>query len=251
MEATLEKLTTGHDNNTSVRGLGDGSVVTEFGAHRGGNRNNTVCFLRLRSLSDSNQMWTVATEEASDATGNRIHNTSLGWGGITDGYFTFEPGLWTNEAAWKIKCDLKRVKGFAPDETITFREVPLGSVGATNRLGRTLQVNTVSLTLAEVCRQLPATNSMSWSSADSTRMHLVVNGLTNGLHLDLVSARADNGTNLDCVSWSSGGAVRDYFFRNVPTEARTASFTFAVQSGRWVEFTAKPETGPARLLRNH
>ena len=248
VEATLEKLTTGHDNATVQRGLAGGGSAIEFGTNREGGRNKTVCFLRLRSLTDTNQVWGVVNEEVSDATGNQVHNTSLGWGSPGEGYFTFEPGLWTNEAAWKIKCEIKRLQGFAPEEVITFRDVPLGGVGQTNRVGWSQAFSGGSVTLTELVRRSPNTNS-SWSSDSCSRVTFVVNGAATGLHVDLISARTDTGTNLECGSWSASGNTREYFFRALPLEARTADFTVAFQQSRWVEFTVKPEVGPARLLK--
>ena len=116
VEATLERLSTGHDSARSQRSVDGGGSIIEFGANGLGGRNHTVCLIRLRSLTDTNQVWQVAGEDLSDATGNSIHNTTFGLGGPGDDYFSFEPGLWTNESAWRIKCEIKRVKGFAPEE---------------------------------------------------------------------------------------------------------------------------------------
>ena len=79
-----------------------------------------------------------------------------------------------------------------------------------------------------------------------SQAHFTIAGLSNDSHLDLVSARTDAGTNLDCGSWSSSEGWRTYSYRNLPLEAKTVDSTFAVQQGRWVEFTVKPEAGIAR-----
>jgi hypothetical protein len=248
VEVTLERLSTGHNSAMSQRSLAGGGSVIEFGANGSGGRNNTICLLRLRSLTNTNQVWQVAGEELSDATGNRVHNTAFSCGGPGDDYFRFEPGLWTNESAWKITCEIKRVKGFAAEEMITFRDVPLGGLGATNRVGWTSNFNGISITLADISRRQPNTNS-SWSSDSCSRVNFVVNGVGNGLQLDLFATRADNGADLDCVSWSGSGSTRGYSFRSIPPDAKTADFTFTLQRSRWVEFTVRPEVGAARLVK--
>jgi hypothetical protein len=267
---TLDKVSTGHDGNTSYRSVEGGGEVIQFGTNRADGRNETVCAVHLHSLTNTNEVWVVADEEVSDATGNRARNMTLGWGssedgyfalrtgwgrwgrwwrarrGIgssEDGYFTFGPGLWPNESAWKLRCEIKRAKGFAAGETFSFRDVPLGRLDETNRLGWTTNFAGVTVTLDYVVRRAPNTNS-SWSSRSLSQAQFSTAGLTNGVHLDLVSARTDTGTKLDSPSWSSGGNLRSYSFRNLPRDARTADFTFAVQRSLWVEFVVKPEAGP-------
>jgi hypothetical protein len=192
-------------------------------------------------------VWYVTGEEVSDATGNKAPGTSIGRGSYDQSYFTFEPGLWPSEAAWKLNCEIKRAQGFAPAEMFQFKSVPLGRVGTTNSLGWKTNFNGLSVTLDSVARREPNTNS-SWSSEDLSGARFTISGLTNGLHCDLITARTDSGSNVECVSWDSSGDSRGYWFRNIPPEATTVDFTFAVQRSRWVEFTAKPEVGLARLV---
>lgn len=242
---TLEQVSTGHDQNSSVRADSNGRVSHEFGTNRVDGQNSTVCFIRLQPLINSNQVWCVAGEEVSDATGNKVPNTSLGWGSLEEGYFSFEPCLWPSETAWKLRCEIKRARGFDPGETFVLRDIPLGSLDETNQIRRATNFSGVTVTLDHILRRKPNTNS-SWSSKDLSQVQFTTAGLTNDLHLDLLSARTDTGTNLDCGSWSSGGSCRTYSYRNIPVEAKTADFTFAIQRGRLVEFTVKPEVGIAR-----
>jgi hypothetical protein len=242
---TLEKLSTGHDQNTAYRSAQDGRSILEFGTNRANGQNTTVCFVQLHPLTNTNQTWVVASEEVADATGNKARNTSLGWGSFEQGYLTFEPSLWPSESAWKLRCEIKRARGFDPGETFVFHGIPLGGLDETNQIHCATNFNGVTVTLDHIIRRAPNTNS-SWSSEDLSQVQFTTAGLTNDLHLDLVSARTDTGTNLDCGSWSSGGDQRTYSYRNVSLGAKTADFTFAVQRGRWVEFTIKPELGTAR-----
>jgi len=243
---TLDKLSTGHDQSIGYKSTKGGGRTVEFGTSRLDGQNCTVCAIHLRSLTNTNEVWCVANEEVSDATGNKARNTSLGWGSYEDGYFTFEPGLWLSESAWKLRCEIKRVKGFAPSETFTFWGVPLDRLDVTNRLGWATNFGGVRVTLDHIYRRAPNTND-SWSSDQVSRVQFSTAGLTNGVHLDLISAQTDCSTNLEAGSWSSSGGWRTYSYRKIPLEAKTADFTFAVQRSRWVEFVVKPEVGPLSL----
>jgi hypothetical protein len=242
---TLEKVSTGHDQNSSIRADRNGHVIHEFGTNRVDGQNLTFCFIRLQPLANTNQVWCVAGEEVSDATGNKARNKSFGWGSLEESYFNFEPSLWPNEAAWKLRCEIKRVRGVGPGETFVFHDIPLGSLGGTNQVRCATNFGGVSVTLDYIARRAPFTKD-SWSSDDLSQVHFTTAVLSNGLHLDLLSARTDTGTNLDSISSSSSDSWRIYGYRNVPLEAKTVDFTFAVQRGRWVEFTVKPEVGIAR-----
>src|SRR5271169_6375139 len=81
-----------------------------------------------------------------------------------EGVFGFNPGLWTNEAAWKFRCEIKRTKGFTTNELFTFKNVPLSEQYQTNDLGWTTNVKGVTVTFDKFIRRPPITND-SWSSS--------------------------------------------------------------------------------------
>jgi hypothetical protein len=246
VEATLVQISTGHGGNTSFFGLRDGGHAVEFSTNRDDGRNVTGCCLQLRTPTDTNQIWQVDHVELSDATGNVLPSTGMSWGGPGDDVFGFSPGLWTNEATWKLRCEIKRTKGFTPGELFTFKNVPLSELFQTNQLGWATNVNGVTVTLDYFIHRPPLTNN-TWSSSQLSEAHFRTTGLSNDLHLDLIEIRADNGTNVKCPSWSSSGDTQDRYLGNIPPDAKTLDFTFAVHRGRWVEFLVKPETGPARF----
>jgi hypothetical protein len=159
--------------------------------------------------------------------------------------FLFAPGLWTNEAAWKIRCEIRRAKGFTPGELFTFSNVPVGEMSQTNYLGRTTNVNGVTVTLDNFVRRPPLTNDR-WSSDQLSQVSLHVSGISNDFHLDLAEVRTDHATSLEFPDSSSSGNARSYGFKTIPDDAKTLDFTFAVHQGRWVEFLAKPETGSGK-----
>ncbi|HEU5070307.1 MAG TPA: hypothetical protein VFV96_07830 [Verrucomicrobiae bacterium] len=246
LEATLNQLSTGHGHNVNYTALAGDRREIKFNDNPGNGDNNTICLLQLRSLTRSNEVWRVAGVEVSDATGNKVAANTLGWGGYNEGYFTFAPGLWPDEAAWQLDCELKRAEGFTPAEEFTFLAVPLGAPGETNQVGWTTNFKGITVTLDYVVRRAPITNS-SWSSSSMSQVHFTTSTLSNGWHLDLISSRADTSTNLNGGSWSRGANERTYDFRNIPTDATTADFSFAAQQSRHVTFLVKPAVGPVRL----
>jgi len=169
---------------------------------------------------------------------NFTSDTSMNCGGLGENLLSFEPGLWPSEAAWKLKCELKRFQGFVPGETFTFQGVPLEALSSTNQLKWTTNFGGATVTLSQVARR-----------QDLLDFTFNVTGLTNGMYLDLLWARTDSSSDLESVSLDGSATDRRYHFRNLPAEARSADVTFAVHRGRWVEFMVKPEFGPG-LLEN-
>src|SRR5581483_2699517 len=70
--------------------------------------------------------WNAVSVETSDATGNDVR----GWinnfrqNGNTPSYF-YQPGLWPNESAWKVRLEFSREAGFNDDELLTFTNIPV------------------------------------------------------------------------------------------------------------------------------
>lgn len=247
LEVALEKLSTGHSQLTEYKRLKGGGHEITFGTNRVDGENYTVCFMRLRPLTNTNEVWQVSHVETSDATGNKIGNNMMS-GGCVDGHFTYSPALWPGET-WKLHCELKRTGGFKPEEQFTFRDVPLGGLNVTNRVARTTNCNGLIVTMEHIVRRAPPVDQLDWSRSEVSQVQFTLSGQTNDLHLDLLSAHTGNGTNLASRSWSGTGTNRTYHFREIPTNATTADFTFTVQRSRWVEFTVKPEVGTARIVR--
>src|SRR5208283_1582727 len=124
VEATLDLVTTGHGGSTTRYGLEHGGYAVEFATNRADGRNETFCRIHLRPLTDTSQVWQVDQVEMSDAAGNTPRSMGMTWTGPD--LVGFSPGLWTNEAAWKLRFVIKRTQGFAPGELMVFKNVPLG-----------------------------------------------------------------------------------------------------------------------------
>ena len=240
VEVTLEKLSTGHSDRSEYKPRLEGGKEIVLGTNRLDGGNMSVAALRLKPLMDTNEVWDAVNMFTSDATGNRIHSATRSH--YANGFITWSPALWPGET-WKLELELKRRAGFKPEELVTFRDVPLGALNATNRVGWTTNCNGVSVTVEYLIRG-------GWRSVTMdlpSQIHLRLSGLTNDMHLDLLSARTDMGANFTSSSHNISTDSRTYFFRDIPTDATTADFTFAVQRSRSVEFLVKPETGTLRL----
>lgn len=242
---TLEKISTGHGENCEVKRPGGGGQEISFGTNRLDGGNTTVCVLHLRPLANSNEVWRVTQVITSDATGNQIGSVKLG-GDCEQGFITFSPALWPGEA-WKLNLEILRTEGFTSGELFTFRDVPLGALNTTNRLGWTTNCNGVTVTLEYFLRRPPPADPNNWSFSEVSQVRLAMPGLTNDLHLNLLSARIRTGPVPNINSWGGTGTNRSFYFREIPTNATTADFTFAVQRSRRVEFLVQPETGVLKL----
>jgi hypothetical protein len=249
VEATLKQFCTGQGQGMNYTTLPDGSQVLEFQKEHWGTANESAFRLGLKSLGDTNQAWRVDHVEVSDATGNKLQSSGTSWGMGGGDIFEFNPGLWADEAAWKLRCEIKRTKGFSSNEIMIFKNVPLPEMSTTNHLGWSSNLNGVTVTFDYIFRQAPLTNAnSSWSGNQLSEAHFLMKGLTNDMHFDLQETRTDTGTNVESrsTSWSNDGGWQEHGL-DIPADAKTLDFTFAVHQGRWVEFMVKPETGPVKF----
>jgi len=203
-----------------------------------------LCHLVLRSVTDSNICWQVASVGVQDATGNQIDCGNLMWGGLGRDWCSFSPGLWTNESAWRLGFGIKRTSGFRPNELLTFERVPLGQLNQSNQLDWNTNFHGVSIQLNSLLRRAPALeNLLSRSNLSTVEFELSNPGSRQ--HFDLIEAVTDGGTKLSAARQETGrrgtNHIRTFHFGNIPREATTASFTFAIQTERNVEFMVKPE----------
>jgi hypothetical protein len=250
VEATLEQFYTGQGQDMSYTTRPDGGQTLEFRREEHwSSPNQTVFRLGLKSLGDTNQAWRMDHVEVSDATGNMLPSQGTGWGMGGGDIYDFNPGLWADEVAWKLRCEIKRTKGFASNEIMVFKNVPLPEMQQTNHLGWSSNLNGVTVTFDYLFRRPPLTNANgSWSGNQLSEAHFLMKGLTNDLHFDLQETRTDTGTKVESrsSSWSNDGQWQEQGL-DIPADAKSLDFTFAVHQGRWVEFLVKPETGPARF----
>jgi hypothetical protein len=238
VEVTLQRVTLGHGQGITHSAVGDGTTEISRNTNRPGEQNRAWLRLTAHSLGNTNDVWQVAGLEISDATGNRTRPGSLSWDGH-DASIAYYPSLWPGET-WKLKLDLKRKAGLKPEELLVFKDVPLGGLDWKNTVNRSLATNGVTVWFDHVLRRAPNTNT-SWSSDQLTQVVFTNSAIPAGIFLDLLRVEYDTGETNVTESWSASDHKREYSFKQVPLAAKHASFIFAVQTGRTVEFTVKPE----------
>src|SRR5207237_3557421 len=129
----------------------DGRVEITRGTNRLDGRNWSGIDILVRPLTHTNEVWRGNGVEVSDATGNVAQNSSISWGDESAG-FSFQPSLWPEEKAWKLKLEIKRTRGFRPNELLVFKNVPLGELNSSNRIGWSTNVADVRVTLQDIYR---------------------------------------------------------------------------------------------------
>lgn len=237
IEVTLLSVETGHDYSSTLTTSREGEMVITYGTNRLDGKNFTAVNLRIKPLDNSNEVWRVDSLEISDATGNVAHSISMGWNG-SDPQFEFMPGLWPGEA-WKLKLSLKRTAGFRADELFSFKNVPLGEIDHTNVLEWSSNFAGIPLTLDSVCRHAPPTND-TWSSSQLSSARFTHSTIPAGT-MELVGAVFGGVKTNQSVSSGWSDYYHEYRFREIPADAKTADFIFAIQKLRTVEFTVMPE----------
>ena len=201
---------------------------------------NTRVDLRI-SQPAGGVTWQIIGVESSDATGNSIHNFPMNWSGRgNDIGFSLQSGLWPSKKAWKLKFEIARTTGFPQDSLLTFKNVPLGLVNSSNAIGWTTNFAGVTLTLAGITRRTPNTNAFG-NRLPPSNVKFTNSRLPAGTRLDLLRIAYDQGTTNQSESFSFSDNERNYSLSQIPLDAKTADFTFAVHQSRFVEFIVHPE----------
>ena len=137
VEVRVENLMTGIRPSQGRFNVVNGKRKIDFLPANKGIRLETFVDVSLNSTSDANEEWMVHKAELSDSTGNvvrRMESVPVNmlfesqkmrpWNLPSDTK-SFWTTLWPDETAWKLNLELKRFSGFASNELVTFRNVPL------------------------------------------------------------------------------------------------------------------------------
>ena len=212
--------------------------VTLLAVHTG--NDDTRVDLRMPSPAGG-PAWQIVGVECSDATGNSIHSFPMNLSvRENDIGFSLQSGLWPSEKTWKLKFEMARTTGFAPDTLLTFKNVSLGPVNSTNFVGWSTNFAGVTLALEGITRRAPNTNAFN-NSMLSSNVKFTNSRLPAGTRLDLLRVAYDQGTATPSESFSFSDNERNYSVSRIPLDAKTADFTFAVHQSRFVEFTIHSE----------
>ncbi|MDB6024057.1 MAG: hypothetical protein JWM68_280 [Verrucomicrobiales bacterium] len=237
VEVTMLDFTTGYGIGTTQTGLPGGKRKTTYDLRKEGVENHSVCTLRIVDNISPSNVWEVTYVTLSDASGNSVKSRSMSWKNESQ-QAKFSPSLWPNETAWKVACEIKRSIGFATNELLTFKGVPVPSLNQSNAVSIITNFNGASIALTHIVRK-PAPGD-SWSSSDLSEIGLTNSTLPESVHLNLVSIKA-HGKEVAGSGSSTGANERQYFVQSFPEDAKTVDITMSLQKSRTVEFLVKPE----------
>lgn len=192
------------------------------------------------------EAWFTDGIEMEDATGNKLRQS--GWSsGVQAGttYLRWQPYLWPDEAAWKIRVEFMRNSKavFSTNELIVVTGLALPAVDdvtelnlSTNRLGLMVRV----LGLARGKGKFDGHPS-SMSNGDRVRIvGDVLPELDEGKRLTVLNVRDDQGRKVEGSSYGRRGSGFSFVY-NAKPDAKSLDFTLAVQEVVTAEFLVKPE----------
>ena len=153
--------------------------------------------------------------------------------------------LWPDEAAWRLRLELKRTRGYAPGETVTFRNVPVPKVGTTNLTPMTGFAGGMKLVLTEFERKPDITINAMGIGYMASRIRVELPTHPDGVALDFVEITTDTREKpVTCGETSSSPFDRAVLFavllKSIPAGVQTMDITWVVQKTRSVEFLVKP-----------
>jgi len=219
--------------------------------------------------------WQAWPEETSDAAGNHMQGLIYEyptngvyqiWGRMLtgavippprhygmDGYF-YRPGLWRDQAPWKVRLEFIRRWNFSDEETVTFTNLPVKpgtqedwndewsawDVGKTN-FPFTITPATVNGVHLKLLPPLLLTNSSQSSEMDVGIIIGADPGFNpRGMNLTVVSATDDQGRDLwsfETPAWAGHYSID---FAKVHDDIKSLNLTLALHKSRFVEFIVNP-----------
>ena len=200
--------------------------------------------------------WRPVQVETTDVTGNYVK----GWindyrqNGEQAGYF-YQPGLWPDEPAWKVRLEFSRTAGFNDDELWGVTSIPVraGSQqdvwnfwnnqmnsGRTNAAFAETIINGIHVKLFPAIQYTdPNQGNGGNSKVVSVIFKTDPDVESAGMRLTPLSVTDDQGRKLNNQGSSWGGGNYQYEFPE-PRNIQSVNITIALHKSRFVEFTAKP-----------
>jgi hypothetical protein len=196
----------------------------------------TVLDVVLSPLGGSNDIWTMQSAELSDATGNRILESRLDRRGRDR--ISIDGALWPDDAAWRLRLEVKRKSGPGSDRLVAFRNVPVPKVGAQLTTPLTNVVGGIEVVLEEFLRQ-PDIGAMTLLD-NVTRIRIDLPGKPTGAAVDCV--RIATSTGAAPVPYFDGwsDSSESIYLNSIPVGVQALDITCAVREIRSVEFLVKP-----------
>jgi len=240
------------DDFMAVRQVGGGSTIKADGSLGIPYNPGTKFDFSVRSSRGTNEVWGLQSAELGDATGNVL---KAWYGSIpleVQGFpppqlnewaaysQSFEGTLWPDEAAWRLKLELKHASGFGPEEIVTFKNVPVPAMGTTNNTPISKNAGGIQIVLTRFVRWPETMMNPRGGGQMASYITVELPGKPKGVALDFLSMKADAGkpekygsSEPDIFSYTVG-------VKSIPANAKTMDFTFVVQKTRAVEFLVKP-----------
>lgn len=213
----------------------------------GNERAGTQMEFRVLKDGKTNHGWRAATVEIADATGNRWTphpiETIEQW---DDGQETLwvDQGLWSGEAAWKLRVEYVRAWDFDPAETVKFRDVPIPAPMESITLTNQAVLNGLEVSLGTITgTQREQPRNLKWlQTKQAVNVLVQVKNLPPNKRITLAAVTDPNGGRLQWENanerWQNDKQV--YGLRVSP-EVKSVNLTVVVQASRYVEFLAKPK----------
>ena len=254
LEVRLDDFVTGSQVGGATVAKANGSWNLPFDRAEKGQKTATGFDFSVRFSRGTNEVWVLHSAELSDATGNVLRNTLLqtliepfegygppqlaGWGAYSE---SIHGTLWPDEAAWRLKLEFKRASGFAPEEVVTFKDVPVPAVGTNTYPGWTKKAGGIKVALSKFER-IPYHSRWSMFGL-MPQVTVELPGKPMGVALDFLGMKADAGQVKRHDFGRPDAFAYTFWVDSIPTNAKTMDFTFVVQKTRMVEFLVKPPKG--------
>jgi hypothetical protein len=197
--------------------------------------------------------WQPVSVVTSDATGNSVGGgPNCQWNGDED-VTTYQWGLWSDEAAWKIKLEFSQQSDFSPQELWTVQNIPfqparqqdMWNYGGRNQTNDAVFAETDLNGIHLKIFQAKQFTDVNQNSNPQGGLYIQTNpDLPEGMRMTLLSMTDDQGNNVE--HWDYGQyrnnniSTYRYGLRDV-IGATNLNLIIALHKSRFVEFTVKPE----------
>ena len=208
----------------------------------------TVLQFEAQEGGKPSRRWFPISTSFTTATGDSWEDAAWWVRGMAPSTCWTPRTLGTEEAAWEIGVHFARLTGFTPEETWTFRNVPVPIPGKGMRGSPVLVRGHTSVRLESL--QSTRTPSGNWSVVGELRLLMPtaprmvsIIGIRDERGRDLRDF-GENRTRIGPIGAISASNYR-FFARDVPAGTRRVQLTLAINHSRYVTFLATPEVAKA------
>jgi hypothetical protein len=198
--------------------------------------------------------WRPMRVVTSDATGNSLQSLINPYyqNGQSSGVF-YEPGLWPDEPAWKLRVEFSRTSDFSDNEIWSVTNVPVhpGTQQDTQNIwnsnsGRSwpafaeATINGIHLKLFPAIQYQDQIGGGGGGQSLSFSLKADPDPEAQAIGLTVVKANDDQGRDLQNRGSAWGGGSYQYQYAN-DRNVKSLNLSLAIHKNRFFEFTVKPE----------